>query len=712
MDGLAITLYLMLVAVVEATLACGTGACAVVVDAVLEGHAGRVSLRCHVTNKRSLSTPLSLPPFFVLSLSKKTRTIFWKLLRLLKISKTLISPNNTLLRPAHLLPYPLHSGQSSNTFSTLSEMASANAISTASVLASPKQGSLRGKRVVNQLLGQRVNYNNRRSSSSRLVVRAAAKDIAFDQASRAALQAGIDKLADAVGLTLGPRGRNVVLDEFGTPKVVNDGVTIARAIELPDAMENAGAALIREVASKTNDSAGDGTTTASVLAREIIKLGLLNVTSGANPVSIKKGIDKTVQGLIVELEKRARPVKGREDIKAIASISAGNDEIIGTMIADAIDKVGPDGVLSIESSSSFETTVDVEEGMEIDRGYISPQFVTNPEKLIVEFENARVLVTDQKISSIKDIIPLLEKTTQLRAPLLIIAEDITGEALATLVVNKLRGILNVAAIKAPGFGERRKALLQDIAIVTGAEFQASDLGLLIENTTVEQLGLARKVTIAKDSTTIIADSASKDEIQARISQIKRELSETDSVYDSEKLAERIAKLSGGVAVIKVGAATETELEDRKLRVEDAKNATFAAIEEGIVPGGGAALVHLSTCVPAIKETLVDADERLGADIVQKALVAPAALIAQNAGVEGEVVVDKIKASEWEVGYNAMIDKYENLVESGVIDPAKVTRCALQNSASVAGMVLTTQAIVVEKPKPKTPMAAPPQGLTV
>ncbi|KAF7153854.1 hypothetical protein RHSIM_Rhsim01G0213500 [Rhododendron simsii] len=613
-DGDRIRPKLMLVAVVEATLACGTGACAVVVDAVLEGHAGR--------------------------------------------------------------------------------------------------GSLRGKRVVSQLQRQRVNYNNRRSSSSRLVVRAAAKDIAFDQASRAALQAGIDKLADAVGLTLGPRGRNVVLDEFGTPKVVNDGVTIARAIELPDAMENAGAALIREVASKTNDSAGDGTTTASVLAREIIKLGLLNVTSGANPVSIKKGIDKTVQGLIVELEKRARPVKGREDIKAIASISAGNDEIIGTMIADAIDKVGPDGVLSIESSSSFETTVDVEEGMEIDRGYISPQFVTNPEKLIVEFENARVLVTDQKISSIKDIIPLLEKTTQLRAPLLIIAEDITGEALATLVVNKLRGILNVAAIKAPGFGERRKALLQDIAIVTGAEFQASDLGLVIENTTVEQLGLARKVTISKDSTTIIADSASKDEIQARISQIKKELSETDSVYDTEKLAERIAKLSGGVAVIKVGAATETELEDRKLRVEDAKNATFAAIEEGIVPGGGAALVHLSTCVPAIKETLVDADERLGADIVQKALVAPAALIAQNAGVEGEVVVDKIKASEWEVGYNAMIDKYENLVESGVIDPAKVTRCALQNSASVAGMVLTTQAIVVEKPKPKTPMAAPPQGLTV
>ncbi|KAB5561726.1 hypothetical protein DKX38_006683 [Salix brachista] len=557
-------------------------------------------------------------------------------------------------------------------------MASSNALSSASILCSPKQGGLRRKG--NQHNNSRLNYG---LSSRKFSVRANAKDIAFDQNSRAALQSGIDKLADAVGLTLGPRGRNVVLDEFGSPKVVNDGVTIARAIELPDPMENAGAALIREVASKTNDSAGDGTTTASVLAREIIKLGLLHVTSGANP-------------------KKARPVKGRDDIKAVASISAGNDELIGTMIADAIDKVGPDGVLSIESSSSFETTVEVEEGMEIDRGYISPQFVTNPEKLICEFENARVLITDQKITAIKDIIPLLEKTTQLRAPLLIIAQDVTGEALATLVVNKLRGVLNVAAIKAPGFGERRKAMLQDIAILTGAEFQASDLGLSIENTSIEQLGLARKITISKDSTTIIADAASKDELQARIAQLKKELSETDSVFDSEKLAERIAKLSGGVAVIKVGAATETELEDRKLRIEDAKNATFAAIEEGIVPGGGAALVHLSTYVPAIKDKIKDADEQLGADIVQKALVSPASLIAQNAGIEGEVVVEKLKASEWEIGYNAMTDKYENLVEAGVIDPAKVTRCALQNSASVAGMVLTTQAIVVEKPK--TPAA--------
>nr|AFK45390.1 unknown [Lotus japonicus] len=587
-------------------------------------------------------------------------------------------------------------------------MASTNALSSASILRSPNHQAQGLTRRANQ--SARLNY--KKQQNNRFSVKANAKEIAFDQHSRRALQAGIDKLADAVGLTLGPRGRNVVLDEFGSPKVVNDGVTIARAIELPDAMENAGAALIREVASRTNDSAGDGTTTASVLAREIIKLGLLSVTSGANPVSLKRGIDKTVAALIEELEKKARPVKGGDDIKAVASISAGNDELIGHMIAEAIGKVGPDGVLSIESSSSFETTVEVEEGMEIDRGYISPQFVTNPEKSIVEFENARVLITDQKISAIKDIIPLLEKTTQLRAPLLIIAEDITGEALATLVVNKLRGILNVAAIKSPGFGERRKALLQDIAILTGAEFQASNLGLLVENTSVEQLGLARKVTISKDSTTIIADAASKDELQARVAQLKKELFATDSVYDSEKLAERIAKLSGGVAVIKVGAATETELEDRKLRIEDAKNATFAAIEEGIVPGGGTALVHLSAFVPAIKEKLEDPEERLGADIVQKALVAPASLIAQNAGVEGEVVVEKIKNGEWEVGYNAMTDKYENIVEAGVIDPAKVARCALQNAASVAGMVLTTQAIVVEKAKPKAPVAAAPQGLTI
>ncbi|KAL3693398.1 hypothetical protein R1sor_007049 [Riccia sorocarpa] len=572
------------------------------------------------------------------------------------------------------------------------------------------QGAWKGKNQLAGLVNPRSVGN--RVGRSRLVARASAKEILFDQKSRAALLAGIDKLANVVGVTLGPRGRNVVLDEFGAPKVINDGVTIARAIELPDPMENAGAALIREVASKTNDSAGDGTTTASVLAREFIKLGLLNVTAGANPISIKKGIDKTVAGLVEELRKKSRPVQGRDVIKAVASISAGNDEFVGTLIADAIDKVGPDGVLSIESSSSFETTVDVEEGMEIDRGYVSPQFVTNQEKLTVEFENARVLVTDQKITSIKEIIPVLEKTTQLNAPLVIIAEDVSGEALATLVVNKLRGVLQVVAIKAPGFGERRKALLQDIAILTGAEFLANDLGMKVENTSVEQLGIARKITIYSTSTTLIADAASKDEIQARIAQIKKELAETDSVYDMEKLSERIAKLSGGVAVIKVGAATETELEDRKLRVEDAKNATFAAIEEGIVPGGGATMVHLSTFVPKIKESLTDPEERLGADIVQKALLAPASLIAANAGVEGAVVVEKILESDWEYGYNAMTDKYEDLLASGVIDPAKVTRCALQNASSVAGMVLTTQAIVVEKVQKARSAVPQVSGMTI
>ncbi|KAJ4970484.1 hypothetical protein NE237_003583 [Protea cynaroides] len=541
---------------------------------------------------------------------------------------------------------------------------------------SPKHES---SRRLNQ--GQKLSYWPR---NRRFAVQARAKEIAFYQSSRTALQAGIDKLADAVGVTLGPRQRNVVLlDEFGNPKVVND-----------DAMENAGAALIREVASKTNDSCGDGTTMASVLAREIIKLGLLSVTSGANPVNIKYGIDITVKGLVEQLEMYARALKGHDDIKAVASLSAGNNEDIGTMIADAINKVGPRGFLSIESSSSFETTVDFEEGMKIDHGYISPQFVTNPEKMICEFENARILVTDKRIAAAKDIIPL--------------------EALATLVVNKLRGILNVAAIKAPAYDKWRTAMLDDIAILTGAEFQDTNMGLLIESTSVEKLGMARKVTIAKDSTTIIADGSTKDEVQARIAHLKRMLYESDSLYDSHILSERIAKLAGGVAVIKVGAATETELEDRKLRIEDAKNATYAAIEEGIVPGGGATLVHLSTFVPAMKHKrrMWDEDIRLGADIVQKAIVAPAALIVQNAGMDGEMVVQMILGGEWEDGYNARTEEFQNLIEAGVIDPAKVIRCALQNAASVAGMVLTTQAIVVEKPNRKTPASAPSQGLAV
>lgn len=551
-----------------------------------------------------------------------------------------------------------------------------------------------------------------RQSRRQVQVRADAKQIVFDTESRRRLQNGINKVADAVGVTLGPRGRNVVLEQqYGTPQVINDGVSIARAIELADPFENAGAQLIKEVAGRTNDSAGDGTTTASVLAREMIHFGLQSVTAGANPISVKKGIDKTCEYLVGKLKEHAVPVKGREDIKNVAAISAGNDLAIGEMIASALDKVGSNGVLSIESSNSIDTVVDVQEGMEIDRGYISPQFVNNQERLQVQFENARVLITDQKIESIRDIIPILEQVSRLNAPLLIIAEDVTGEALATLVVNKLRGILNVAAIKAPGFGERRKALLQDIAIVTGAEFIAKDLGMKVESTVVEQLGTARKVTITNNSTTLIADNATREEIEMRIAQLKKELAETDSVYDTEKLSERIAKLSGGVAVIKVGAATEAELEDRKLRIEDAKNATFAAVEEGIVPGGGAALLHLSELVPAFRATLTNEEEKYGADIVMKSLRAPCRLIAENAGVEGEVIVQKLLGQPFQIGYNAMDDKIENLLDSGVIDPAKVTRNGLQNACSIAGIMLTTQAVMVEKSKPaETPGGMGPAGM--
>lgn len=417
-------------------------------------------------------------------------------------------------------------------------------------------------------------------------------------------------------------------------------------------------------------------------------------------------MDKACAFCVEQLASQAKAINGTEDIKAVATISAGNDEVIGAMIADAISKVGPDGVLSIESGTGLETTVDVEEGMEIDRGYISPQFVTNVERLQVDMENCRVLVTDHKIEKISELIPLLEKITKVNVPLLIIAEDVTAEALATLVVNKLRQIVSVVAIKAPGFGERRKALLQDIAIVTGAEFVAKDLGMTVELTEIEQLGLIRKLTVRKDTTTLIADAGSADEVRARVASLKKELAEATTTYDSEKLAERIAKLSGGVAVIKVGAATEAELEDRKLRIEDAKNATFAAVEEGVVPGGGAALVHLSVMLNAFKAGLKD-EELLGAEIVQKAITAPARLIASNAGVEGEVVVRRVMAADWAHGYNAMTDTFEDLLAAGVLDPKKVTRSGLQNAVSVAGMVLTTQAVISEKPKKK--VGASPGG---
>ncbi|ONK61041.1 uncharacterized protein A4U43_C08F25630 [Asparagus officinalis] len=537
-------------------------------------------------------------------------------------------------------------------------------------------------------------------------VRAGPKRISFDNDCRRALQSGIDKLADAVSVTLGPKGRNVVLDDPGIPKVINDGVTIARAIELLDPIENAGATLIQEVASKTNDSAGDGTTTAIILAREIVKLGMLAIASGANPIALKRGIDRAVSELVQILRTKCLHISRKEDIKAVASISAGNNDFIGDLIAGAIDQIGPDGVITIESSSSFDTTVEVQEGMKVDKGYLSPHFITNQNKSIVEFQNAKVLVTDQKITSIKDIIPLLEKTTQLSVPLLIIAEDVSSEVLATLILNKLRGIINVAAIKCPGFGEGKKGILQDIALMTGADFLASDLGLTLEDVTSDQLGIAQKITITSNSTTIVADPSTRAEIQARISQIKKDLAESDNSNLSRKLSERIAKLSSGVAVIKVGAATEAELEDRKLRIEDAKNATFAAIDEGIAPGGGATYVQLSKHIPKIRKLIEDSEEKIGADIVEKALLVPAMSIANNAGVDGAVVVEKLLSSEWRIGYNAMTDEYQDLLESGVIDPCKVSRCALQNAASIAGVILTTQAVLVEKvkqPKPAVPL---------
>ncbi|TYI49644.1 hypothetical protein E1A91_D12G049900v1 [Gossypium mustelinum] len=539
-----------------------------------------------------------------------------------------------------------------------------------------------------------------------LTVRAGPKRISFGGDCREALQAGIDKLADAVSVTLGPRGRNVVLFESEKLKVVNDGVTIARAIELSDSIENAGAMLIQEVASKMNDLAGDGTTTAIILARAMIKFGLLAVSFGANPVSLKRGMDKTVKELVKDLKKKSLPVKAREEIKAVASISAGNDDFIGNLIAEAIEKIGPDGVISLESSSSSETFVIIEEGMKIDKGYMSPQFITNQDKSLVEFDNAKVLVTDQKISSVKEIVPLLEKTTQLSVPLLIFAEDISMQVLETLVVNKMQGVINVAVVKCPGFGEGKKALLQDIALMTGADFLSGDFGMTLAAATSDQLGVARKVTITSNSTTIVADPSTKAEIQARIMQIKKDLAETDSAYLSRRLSERIAKLSGGVAVIKVGAHTEMELEDRKLRIEDAKNAAFAAMDEGIVPGGGATYIHLSEQIHTIKNSMEDSDEQIGADIVAKALLAPSKVIATNAGVDGEVVVEKTRKLDWKIGYNAMSGRYEDLINAGVIDPCRVSRCALQSAVSVAGVVLTTQAIMVDKiktPKPVVPL---------
>ncbi len=532
-----------------------------------------------------------------------------------------------------------------------------------------------------------------------------AKIVSFNEESRRALERGVNALADAVRITLGPKGRNVLLEkQYGAPQIVNDGITVAKEIELEDPLENTGARLIQEVASKTKDIAGDGTTTATVLAQALIREGLKNVAAGANPVAVRRGIDKTIAHLVKEIQTMAQPVAGSA-IAQVATVSAGNDDEVGEMIAQAMDKVTKDGVITVEESKSLTTELEVVEGMQIDRGYISPYFVTDNERLVVEYENPRILITDKKISSIQDLIPVLEKVARAGQPLLIIAEDLDGEALATLVVNKARGVLNAAAIKAPGFGDRRKAMLQDIAVLTGGQMISEEVGLSLDIVSLEMLGTARKVTIDKDTTTIVAGETT-DDVQKRVAQIRRQLEETDSDYDKEKLQERIAKLAGGVAVIKVGAATETELKDRKLRIEDALNATKAAVDEGIVPGGGTTLIRLIPKIADIKGSL-DAEEQIGADIVAKSLEAPLRQMADNAGVEGSVIVEKVRESDVNIGYNAATNEFEDLIAAGIIDPAKVVRSALQNAGSIAGMVLTTEALVVEKPEKKS--AAPDMG---
>ena len=533
------------------------------------------------------------------------------------------------------------------------------------------------------------------------------KIVSFKDESRRSLEAGINALADAVKITLGPKGRNVLLEKsYGAPQIVNDGITVAKEVELADPLKNTGARLIREVAAKTNDSAGDGTTTATVMAQALIHEGLKNVTAGANPIALRRGIDAAVKFLVDEIANIAKPVEG-EAIAQVAAVSAGNDDEVGNMIFQAMEKVTKDGVITVEESKSLATELDVVEGMQLDRGYISPYFVTDQERQIVEFENPYVLITDKKISAIADLVPVLEKVARSSQPLLIIAEDIEGEALATLVVNKARGVLNAAAIKAPSFGDRRKQMLQDIAVLTGGRVISEEVGLNLETVEIEMLGTAEKITLTKETTTVVSGGGSKSDIDARVAQIRKQLAETDSEYDAEKLQERIAKLAGGVAVIKVGAATETELKDRKLRIEDALNATKAAVDEGIVPGGGTTLIHLAGKLSGVKDSLTDAEEKLGVDIVARALEAPLRQLADNAGEEGSVVVEHVRESDVNTGFNAATGEYVDMIAAGIIDPAKVVRSVLQNAGSIAGMVLTTEALVVEKPEPEA--AAPDMG---
>jgi chaperonin GroEL len=527
-----------------------------------------------------------------------------------------------------------------------------------------------------------------------------AKSIIFSEEARRALEHGMDILAEAVAVTLGPKGRNVVLEKkFGAPQIVNDGVTIAKEIELEDHIENTGVSLIRQAASKTNDIAGDGTTTATVLAHAMVKEGLKNVAAGANPIALKRGIDKAVKFLVDKIAEHARPVEDSKAIAQVAAISAGNDEEVGRMIAEAMEKVGREGVISLEEGKSMTTELEVTEGMRFDKGYISPYFVTDTERMEAVLENPYVLITDKKITLVQDLVPVLEQVARAGRPLLIIAEDIEKEALATLVVNKLRGVLSVVAVKAPGFGDRRKAMLEDIAILTGGEVISEERGLKLENARLESFGSARRVTVTKDHTTIVAEG-NEAAVKARCEQIRRQIEETDSTYDKEKLQERLAKLAGGVAVIKVGAATETEMKDRKLRLEDAINATKAAVEEGIVPGGGTTLAHLIPVVTEWAQANLSGDELVGAMLVARALGAPLRRIAENAGQNGSIVLERVKEKPFTVGYDAQNDAYVDMFEAGIVDPAKVTRSALQNAASIAGMVLTTEAIVVDKPEPK------------
>lgn len=537
-----------------------------------------------------------------------------------------------------------------------------------------------------------------------------AKRILFREEARKALEQGINQLADAIKVTIGPKGRNVVLEKkFGAPQIVNDGVTIAKEIELADPLENTGAQLMREVASKTNDVAGDGTTTATILAQSMVREGLKNISAGANPVALRRGIEKTTAYLVEQIAAHAKAVEGRKTIAEVATISAGNDSEVGEMIAKAMDAVGRDGVITVEESKSLETELDVVEGMQFDRGYISPYFVTDSERMVAEYENAYLLITSNKISSLQDLVPILERVAREGRPLLVIAEDVEGEALATLVVNRLRGVLNAVAVKAPAFGDRRKAMLEDIAILTGGQLISEDVGIKLDKVTLDMMGVARKITVTKDKTTIVTDGSTKAAVEKRVAQIRKQLETTDSEYDREKLQERIAKLAGGVAVIKVGAATETELKDRKLRIEDALNATRAAVEEGIVPGGGATLLHLSKGIPAFKAKL-NAEEQVGAEIVYRALQAPLFQIAHNAGLEGSVVVEKVLEKEMPFGFDALSGTYVDMFAQGIVDPAKVVRSALQNAASIAGMYLTTEAIVVEKPEPKPAAGSAPEGM--